>query len=77
MGDDLIANQILALLSLTPSYLFCSHAEVSWWSVVVRPHHHNSQLELGFSSSHSEPYLLPRMGCFTAPLQRHLKTTCG
>lgn len=59
------------------SYLLCFYADAGFWRVAVRPHHYDSHLEPGLSSSQSEPNLLPRVGCFTAPLQRRLKASKG
>lgn len=56
-------------------YLLCSDAERGFGSVAVRPHHHDPHLEPGSGSGHSEPYLLARVGFFTAPLQRGLKAS--
>lgn len=61
------------ILSPGFSYLLCVHADVGQWRVAVRPHHHHSHLEPGFSSRHRERYLLTRPGLWAAPLQRRLE----
>lgn len=39
----------------------------------IHPHHHDAKLGAGFKATHSERYLLPRLGLVTAPVQGYLR----